>query len=173
MERSSAIVMKEQEYLDYINNHIKNIGISYLTLTKKVIDSGAYEKFMEDDMLAEIARRVQDHDESKYSDEEFDAYRKRYYPIDEDEKNSAKEELEIAWQHHYDCNDHHWNHWVDKDGNAKPMSIPAMIEMIIDWMAMGLKFSSPAPEWYEKNKNEIILHPDSRAYVERILNTYL
>ena len=94
-----------------------------------------------------------------------------------------KEAFEKAWQHHYRENWHHWNHfcygWAEypfnKNDSRKlqtpvPMPSRRIIEMVIDWTAMGYKFGNTAEEYYEKNKKNIELHPRTRAELESLLN---
>lgn len=47
-------------------------------------------------------------------------------------------------------------------------------EMIADWMGAGRAITGKweVGEWYKKNRNNILLHPDSRILVEGLLNRY-
>lgn len=172
--RELLILTKNNQYDAYVKDHIKNVQDSLDKLLEKVYSSGKYEVFIEEqDLLDDIKNRVEWHDQSKlYTEEEFEPYRKHFYPIDEEEKKNSEEEFEAAWKHHYTENDHHWEHWVKENGEADPMPIAAMIEMIADWMAMSFKFGGTVADWYSENKKEINLYPESREYVERIIKTY-
>ena len=137
----------EKYFKDRIKNIIYNINADYVPMAP------TYEK-----MLEEAIRR---HDESKYSDEEFDAYRLKYYPtdkendliaIDKEKMDLVDEMFEDAWHHHYIMNPHHpkffiWNEksdssptgWevLDNPKNESPsMPIVYIMEMLCDWAAM-------------------------------------
>ena len=110
--------------------------------------------------------------------------------LSKEENNKAKqihEEKEKAfneaWKHHYRDNLHHWNHycyaWADypyDKNNSKKLHTPVpmppyrIIEMVIDWSAMGYKFGNSAEQYYEKNKKNIELHPATRAKLESLLD---
>ena len=80
----------------------------------------------------------------------------------------------LAWIHHQK-NKHHWQAWVsigDK-GSLKPFPIPETYvrEMIADWIGAGTAISGekdPRP-WYEKNKQKMILHSETRKKTEELL----
>lgn len=55
-----------------------------------------------------------------------------------------------------------------------PMPHNARLEMIADWFGAGKAYNPDwtplePTRWYEKNKDKIILHPDTRLYVENKL----
>lgn len=54
--------------------------------------------------------------------------------------------------------------------NADPMPDLYCREMLADWMGAGKALGKPLVwEWYEANKDKMILHPDTRAWIEREL----
>lgn len=81
--------------------------------------------------------------------------------------------FEKAWSKHYHRNKHHWNYWYRtfkwKSDNYYITDKKYILQMICDWEAMGLKFGDTAKEYYQKNKEKINLHPDSRKILETIL----
>jgi hypothetical protein len=95
-----------------------------------------------------------------------------YKPTDTGDKD-----FDFAWFLHQKRNDHHWQWWIlPEDGGgvrALEMSRDAKLEMLCDWCGAskaqnrggwkGVKI------WYEKNKNKIVLHNETRKYVERFL----
>ncbi|HWR41016.1 MAG TPA: DUF5662 family protein [Patescibacteria group bacterium] len=83
-------------------------------------------------------------------------------------------ELDLAWLRHWHDSPHHWQWWVMllDDGQFKvlPMTDDYRREMLADWLAV-----SRTPErldilpWYEKNRDRMLLHPETRDWVERQL----
>jgi len=68
-------------------------------------------------------------------------------------------------------------HWELRDVpsyyplSADPMSDRARREMLADWFGAGRAYNADwtplePRKWYEKNKDKMILHPDTRAWVE-------
>jgi hypothetical protein len=85
--------------------------------------------------------------------------------------NTGDERFDFAWLLHQKRNDHHWQWWILPldDGGFKtlPMKRNAALEMICDWRGAGraLGFGDDTLEWYEKNKENIILHETTKQYV--------
>jgi hypothetical protein len=102
-----------------------------------------------------------------------------------------------AWFLHQKRNDHHWQWWVFPDdgpgvehggewaieGGWKsppellykvkvfPMSDKARREMQCDWIGAGRSQGTPSTkDWYEKNREKLVLHPDTRKAVEQWLD---
>ena len=166
---NEKIIDKENEYMNYIIQHVQNVRKA----AEEVIEKLSLDK----DIADQLRGRVINHDQSKYSDEEFDAYRKSYYPISDAEKNAAEDELEIAWQHHYNCNDHHWQFWYNKEtGETIPMTDIAIYELLADWVAMGYKFGTKAYDYYynelKKDPKAFILHPETKDKLESYLEYF-
>lgn len=162
MERNA----KEKEYLDYINEHIYLVKLSFAKYIVPILDMTNISEYAQDeaikDAIAITAKNVLNHDSSKFGDDEFDQYRAKYYPTQK-EKNADSDytalvdsRYEDAWKHHYENNPHHPEHWKDHENNiCRDMSLEAILEMICDWEAMSLKFNTNTLEWYEtKAKDE-------------------
>lgn len=84
--------------------------------------------------------------------------------------------FDLAWLHHQNVNDHHWQWWMlteDDTGQPKclPMSPAARLEMLCDWRGAGRAqgYGDNTLPWYEKNKGRMQLHPDTRRWVEEAL----
>lgn len=115
------------------------------------------------------------HDKSKYETEEYYPYDNYFYGT----KNETS--FNEAWLHHIHHNKHHWQHWMlmNDDGKYRdPGKVIALempkvyaLEMVADWWAFSLRSGNlhEVFNWYEKNKDNIILHENTRAYVERVL----
>ena len=115
-----------------------------------------------------LRNRIFKHDISKYSAEEFDAYRNTFFPKENEEKDSDR--FQKAWKHHYTVNDHHWEHWVN-NGKVSEMDKVAIAEMILDWEAMSVRFKNSPIDWYQSRKDSIILGKRTRELVETVLTT--
>lgn len=80
---------------------------------------------------------------------------------------NVNSKFDIAWNHHLKRNEHHWQYWVlsQKDNSTivLPMPDKARKEMLADWRAMGGKVTR---NWYMRHKDDIILHPSTRKWIE-------
>lgn len=142
-------INKFREYLDYIEEHYSNVQKAWKIINKKC--KGKSFRFMGDDFIwHNIDKNVKMHDMSKLSTEEFTQYRQYFFPCDYESKN--EDIFNKAWEHHKSNNTHHWQNWV-----SNKLDEHCLVEMIIDWMAMGMKFNDTAKSYYEKNKSEINL----------------
>jgi hypothetical protein len=61
----------------------------------------------------------------------------------------------------------------DEEGCVRALRMPRKyaLEMVFDWMGAGRAITGKweAKEWYFKNRDNIILHPETRRTVEGIL----
>lgn len=170
MNKKLLIIKKQEENKKYINDHIKNVQRAWIEVQEKCKNTldellGGYSdviiKMVDDEILY--------HDESKFSEEEFEAYRKNFFPIDEEEKKQNEEDFKNALNHHYMNNTHHWNYWY-LTNRMDDMYITDIVHMICDWQGMGYKFGNNALQYYEKNKEEIKLGTTQRKYLEILLH---
>lgn len=178
MERNK----KEEEYLKYINDHIANVKKAFMMYIAPLYKVNQISQLTSDEDLKkaiiQVYKRVDNHDASKFSDREFDAYRAKWYPT-EKEKNyddnyiaNMEERYNEAWKHHYTANPHHPRHWVDSaTGTPRDMSLDAIIEMICDWMAMGMYYNTSTLDWYENQADDDkkCLSPATKQIVEDLL----
>lgn len=85
------------------------------------------------------------------------------------------EAFDRAWLHHQHANPHHWQHWVLREDSgatkALPMPVPFVREMVADWMGAGRAITGrwEVAEWYAKNRDKMVLHPATRAFVEAMI----
>ena len=116
------------------------------------------------------------HDWQKFTPAEWSPYANSFYGPYEYDKRPQKlvNAFNKAWLHHIHHGPHHWEYWVLED---KPLEIPPAYvqEMVADWSGAGMAIhGNPDPyNWYYKNKDNIILHKDTRADVEYLLNAHL
>lgn len=122
------------------------------------------------------------HDLSKYSPEEFWTGVK-YYQGDRSPNAAEREEkgYSAAWLHHKGRNKHHFEYWTDVAPNKEkglagvPMPLNYAAEMICDRIAAcqiykGKNYTSASPmEYYQLTKDYIIIHPKTRAFLEKVL----
>ena len=107
---------------------------------------------------------IQEHDESKYSEEEFEAYAQHFYG----NKNNDLE-FEEAWKHHWTHNEHHPEFWLGED-----MPLIYILEMLCDWGSFSIA-SGDLGElinyYYEQAKDdeEKNLSDNTKIIIEEIL----
>lgn len=156
---------KEQEYLEYIKQHIGLVKRAFVMYFAPLYIKNNISTLISDEELHQaifdLAKIINTHDASKFGDAEFDGYRAKYYPTtkelagDDAYKGAVEERYAECWKHHYTTNDHHPKYWVNQDSKiARDMSLRAIVEMICDWEAMGMKFNSDTIKWYESDDSK-------------------
>lgn len=122
------------------------------------------------------------HDLSKYSPEEFKTG-VRYYQGSRSPNAAEKEILgySAAWLHHKGRNKHHFEYWIDFAPNKEKglmgnrMPVPYLVEMLIDRMSasktyQGVHYTDVAAwEYYLIGRDYLVMHPDTRAELEKLL----
>lgn len=115
------------------------------------------------------------HDWHKFLPSEWGPYVRAFYAPDGSRQYLESDDFKNAWRLHQHRGSHHWQFWlVTMDrGETIPLEMPypCFMEMIADWYGAGRAISGKwgAPEWYEKNRERIMLAPNTRHYVESIL----
>lgn len=122
------------------------------------------------------------HDLSKYSPAELISGCKYYSPGISPHNNARKElGYSTAWLHHKGRNKHHFEYWIDfdldKGGALGGMKIPVnyVVEMFVDRVCAsknyaGKAYTNQTPlEYYNRNKKNYMLHPDTQALLEELL----
>lgn len=173
-----SINRKELAYYNYITTHRYNVKYAFIKygeiLVRSFLDdfNGGYTL-----LYSILENRVSNHDNSKTASSEYDGYRMRFHPIEE-EKDFATDDnpnFAAAWKHHYTNNDHHPEYYYiyedDKPVDVKEMPIDAIIEMALDWVAMGMNNgNSKAYDYYKKVEHDFMMEPRSRKKFEKCLN---
>ena len=156
-----------REYLDYIEEHYDNVQKAWKIIQEKCSDM----KFIYDDFSFYILNNdIKNHDESKLDKEEFQYYRQYFFPTEKEEfianscngmsvKDYYKDNFNIAWEMHKAHNQHHWQTWTRINYHYPEQLTINCVHMVVDWIAMSIKFGDTAKDYYEKNKDEIKL-PD-------------
>ena len=161
------VIDKELEYKIYILTHTTNIKKAFI-LHKDLIKD---KLELTDEDMEYLNKLVVKHDTSKYSLEEFNPYRRHFYPtasessMSQQVKDTFEEQFNIAWEHHYKNNEHHWEHWGEED-------IPNVYiaEMMLDWIAMGMYNGNYAWQYYNDHRDDIHVTDNARIKIETFLN---
>ena len=163
-----------KEYDIYLKEHIKNVSKAMDWMRNREI----IPEFIEDGWPFSWRGIGIAHDESKYSREEYNAYDDYFYGKegkDEEDILVIDEAFDYAWLHHIHANPHHWQHWVliEGEGKIKALEMPNVYvyEMIADWWSFSWKTGNLREifDWYEKHREKIQLHPETRKLVEKTL----
>ena len=113
----------QKEYREYVLAHkdrVKQFADWLKTECPEALEGVDLEAFDE---------VIEEHDESKFSEEEFEAYAQRWFG------NKEKTfEYEQAWEHHYMNNEHHPEYW-----NREDMPLIYILEMICDWGSFSIE----------------------------------
>ena len=130
------------------------------------------------------------HDMSKFLPSEFPQYARFFYGKDSKQEsrasryqniNHAHRYFQRAWQRHLMRNGHHWQNWISIQdvGLTVILEMPQryVVEMVCDWIGAGRAQGYYVPKepmrevgnWYHKNKDKTVLHPETRKAVVKIL----
>lgn len=124
------------------------------------------------------------HDWSKYNPVEFFVGVKYYQDGKRSPNFGEKEDHEYssAWLHHKGRNRHHFEYWIDygldpsKGLAGMPMPTRYVIELFCDRIAASKNYNrdtyddSYPLQYYMKNRDHYVIHPDTKALVEKLLN---
>jgi hypothetical protein len=90
-------------------------------------------------------------------------------------QKTIQDDFDKAWLFHQRANKHHWQWWIVKydNGGLKCIEMPQVYvkEMVADWRGAGRAITGKDDviEWYEKNKDKIQLHHNTRKQVEKLV----
>lgn len=157
----------EKKYDEYLEQHISGVQRAYEYLKQ------IYPDLFANVDLGILDEQIKHHDESKYSEEEYEPYALYYYVS----KEKYSGIFDRAWLHHQNANPHHWQYWIllDEDNPNKltpqVMDLNYIIEMICDWWSFSFNKGNLGEilNYYETNKDKIIFHPETKKQVENIL----
>lgn len=122
------------------------------------------------------------HDLSKFLPSEFIPYANYFYGNDNKKRDktgyykptdTGNKDFDFAWLLHQKRNKHHWQWWIlpEDEGRIKILDMPLKYrkEMLCDWRGAGRAqgFGDNTKEWYEKNKDKMLLHKDTREWIEK------
>ena len=163
---------------------MSNAYDSYIAEHKAAVASAFswIEENLPDILLPEFAGAYKwnacyEHDESKYTTEEYEAYDNYFYG---NKSYENKKKFDQAWLHHIHNNPHHWQYWIlfeDDPESGKPykaldMTDPYIVEMICDWWSFSFRSGDLYEifKWYDYHKKIMILSDKTRKRVEYILD---
>ena len=158
-------------YDTYLSEHIGNVnkGLNWM------LDNLSLSQ--EEKSALETAMVSFNHDESKYSTEEYDAYDRYFYGGNKSYK--VVQDFNYAWLHHIHQNPHHWQYWVLLEDDPKaglpyktlPIPLPYIFEMIADWWSFSWKSGNLFEifNWYAEHRDKQYINLNSRMILERIL----
>ena len=112
----------QREYRDYVITHkerVEEFSKWLLENCPEVFEGVDVEVFKD---------LIKEHDESKYTEEEFEPYAQKWFG---DGKKTF--EYEEAWKHHWMNNEHHPEYWLGED-----MPYIYILEMICDWGSFSI-----------------------------------
>lgn len=161
----------KDKYNQYLSEHLKNVKKASNWLIKNSVFS-LFDESCRDQIIDRLTVKINEHDRSKYSSEEFEPYAKYFFSEHKDE-----DEFNIAWHHHIINNPHHWNYWCFIDdwfSRVKTIDMPVeyILEMIADWWSFSWKDGNLYSifDWYHRNKDSIVVSENTRRNIEKILN---
>ena len=79
--------------------------------------------------------------------------------------------FDFAWFLHQKRGRHHWQWWVLPEDSGAIKVLPILDcyrkEMLADWRGAGRAQGTPnTSAWYNKNKEKLQLHPETRKWIE-------
>ena len=112
------------------------------------------------------------HDLSKFSRAELPHYDRQFFGDKDDPEGFA-----LAWLHHQNGHDHHWEWWITRSDHSHggsgavdgclQMSDITILHMITDWLGAGRSYqgSWDISEWVGKNLWDMKMHPATQVRV--------
>ena len=157
-------ISKTRDYLDYLEEHFKNIERAFEEVVKAldgtaiIGDDYAYWTMLRSDVVY--------HDISKFSEEEFVAYRAKFYPVEDSPE--LYDCFEPAWENHKKENNHHWESICNEDEGKVGLIERNIFHRSIDWTAMGYKFGNTAHDYYMNTHDKIVIPEKYIPFLEDV-----
>ena len=151
-------------YSNYYFDHTYCVVLAWIEIRELLLE----KKLVTEDEIIKINNLIAWHDNSKISEEEFDGYRRKFFPGPEDtDYELIKSDFKKAWEHHKQNNLHHHQTLKDYKGNDWKCYV---IDLLCDWIAMGWQHNNSAYEYYMDNKESIVLPEEYKIFLEEVLN---
>lgn len=184
---------QQENYMKYLETHIGNVRKSYYTYIIPLLDKNSLlftrgvnkALFTRTELVQAIVKAqeaVHHHDDSKYSDQEFEGYRAHWDPTEyektlgEDYQRLVDENYQEAWLHHLQNNDHHPEYWYNYETKeARDMSLDAIIHMICDWDSFNIANGGNCVKWYKESGHEVrkYMSPKTITTLEELLFKFI
>jgi len=121
----------QEEYKKYIIAHKERVE-QFADWLKENLPEIFFDYGVDPNTFDEV---IAEHDESKFSEEEFEAYARKFYgkqdingkPLD------YVPGYDEAWKHHWTHNEHHPEFWLGED-----MPLIYILEMLCDWGSFSI-----------------------------------
>ena len=160
------------EYDNYLREHRENVAKGF-----RWMQTHLPEVTRTENPISLEAQICEDHDRSKNTVAEYDAYDAYFYGKNKSYK--VVQDFNRAWLHHIHRNPHHWQYWVlinDEPGEGMDileMDYDYIVEMICDWWAFSWKKGELYEifSWYDQHRDYMKLGYKTRKIVEFILDT--
>jgi hypothetical protein len=125
---------------------------------------GGYMRLVADELL----RRACEHDNSKFSPSEFEAYESAFagfqqHAFGTEEYKAVIEEIRPAVERHYAANDHHPEFFA---GGVNDMNLVQIIEMVCDWIAASQRRHGDLGESLRINKARFTISDQLQRIIE-------
>ena len=163
----------EANFKQYLQGHVHKVCV----FAKMLFELGLIERDLYDFIR-------HGHDKSKLEEPEFTPYVKRKWferEGDQEKFNDMGDDVKQAIIHHVTNNSHHPECWspdyegfeVEQPCHIVGMPEECVIEMVCDWMAMGLERGNTARAWYNKvNGSKWMFDKTTQALIEKWLATF-
>ena len=156
-------------YCNYLDEHIANVDRGLRWFVEERPD------ILRDLGLSVDQVRICNHDQSKYSIEEYAPYDKYFYG--KEKTPEVEENFNYAWLHHIHHNPHHWQYWVlihdEPNEQTEALAMPSIyiLEMVCDWWAFSWAKGDLTEifKWYDEHKDNMILHAETRKKIDILL----
>ena len=176
-DERQAIDKNKNIYMNYIKNHKEKVVKAYNEYMIPLMNRTPNPDLEE--AIIKAGRNVINHDLSKYEPVEFEAYRRHFYPTEFEKQDPKFEDVtrvlyDAAWVHHNQNNEHHPEHWGLDRNPPEDMPLEFVIEMLCDWLAMGMYYKSSTREWWSSKKTQsdeaTYMTKFTREWVETLLD---
>ena len=145
-------------YKEYLDEHRRNVNLAYHCIHEELHN---YLNFSDED----LKERIQKHDMSRYSKEEFEPFRQHIFPYFYEYEKDINS-IANATKHHFLNEDHHANYWLEKE---EEMPDVAIAEMLCNWLAHAIQNKYQIKDWYKERDNGIFFLEETRKKVEQIV----
>lgn len=178
MTEFKQLLQQYRRYLDYLEEHYDNVQEAFKRITsnrfqQKAQERGKLFKWINDDFdYGSLRGKIEDHDLSKFTGDEFIAYRAKWAgteieaSLGDKYNKTLDQEFKKACSHHMRANDYHWQTWTSPGFTGDLTH--AIIHNFCDWYAMSMKFGEKPLDYYRKNINSIDLPPKAVKEMELI-----